>query len=65
MGPDECKETRNVYEDHGGYVIVNHLGTKKSRRTFDNCTFYGHQPPGDFENDTYINCVFYKNKEKN
>jgi len=61
MGPDECNETRNVSEDHGGYVIVNHLG----RRTFDNCTFYGHQPPGDFENDTYINCVFYKNKEKN
>ena len=65
MGPVDCKETRNVYEDHGGYVIVNHLGTKKSQRTFDNCTFYGHQPPGDFENDTYINCVFYKNKEKN
>ena len=56
---DEKREMKQVYEQHGGYVIVNQECNGKRQRIFHDCTFYGFPHQSLHENYTYKNCKFY------
>ena len=55
----ENREMNQVYEQHGGYVIVNQESNGKRQRIFHDCTFYGFPHQNSHENYTYKNCKFY------
>jgi len=56
---DEKRKMKQVYEQHGGYVIVNQESNGKRQRNFHDCTFYGFPHQSLHENYTYKNCKFY------
>ena len=50
---DEKRKMKQVYEQHGGYHIVNQEGNGKRLRIFHECTFYGFPHQSLHDNYTY------------